>query len=679
MTVRLHLTHAARLARPSLLLLILLTGGCSNNPYEPGLTERPVIFRALTAEPRSLDPSFAYTIGEGLVIDQICPSYYKYHYLKRPLKLELALGAKEAERRPFTINQDGKLIRGEEWTFTLKRGVHFQDDPCFPGGKGREVVAADIAYAFQRMADPKVKSPMYGFMVDKLLGFAAASDAARKSGTFDYSRPMEGLVLDPQDRHTFRVRLNQPYPQLRYLMALHFTTAIPREAVAFYGGEFKRHPVGCGAYRLKELTRKQRIVLEANPNGLVETYPSEGEPGDAEKGLLKDVGLRLPRAQELVFIIQKETITGWSLFQQGYIDSWNVTPESFRQAVSQTGTATEEMKRRGVKLSITPDAGTAFYSFNMKDPVVGGYTPERRKLRQAISLAYDSREYIDLFTQGHGIPAQTYVPPGIPGYEESYRNPYRQFDPKLTLAKRLLAEAGYPGGIDPKSGERLTLYYDSSASDAGDRQEVALLVKHLQRLGVRVETRFWRDIVLQDRIDTGGFQMVAGSWYADYPDPENMLFLLYGPNRRPGPNTSGYDNPEYNRLFEQMRAMEDGPERMAIIRQMRKVAEEDCPVIPRLHTVTLMLAYDWHTNVKPHPVANDWLKYRGIDGPRRAARQREWNRPVYWPLTLAALLMVGVAVPAAYAVRQRQRRKLRSGRSSEAAASSHPNPRKLKS
>ena len=648
----------------------LAAAGCGNNPYPPGMSARPIIFRTLAAEPRSLDPGFAFTIGESLVIDQIYSSYFKHHYLKRPPTLELCLGARQPERRRITVADGGQLRRGEEWAFTLKKGVRFQDDPCFPGGRGREVTAADLAYAFQRMADPAVKSPIVGFVADKVIGFPKAIAAARAAGGFDYSRPIEGVQVDPHDPYTLRIRLNQPYPQLRYLMAMHFTAPVPREAVERYGDEFKRHPVGTGSYRLTELVRKQRIVLTANPTRHLETYPTDGAPGDREAGLLADAGKPLPLAEQIVFNIQKETITGWNLFQQGYLDSWNVTPESFRQVISQQGSLTEEMKRRGVRLSVVPDTGTVYYAINMKDPLLGGYTPQKRKLRQALSLAVNSQEYIDLFTQGYGIPAQTFVPPGLTGYDEAYRNPYRQFEPRLVQARRLLAEAGYPEGIDPATGERLTIYYDTAAADSGDRQEVALLEKQLRKLGVRMETRIWRDIALQDRLDHGQYQMVAASWYADYPDPENFWLLLYSPNARPGPNLSGYASADYDRLFERMRAMDDGPERLELLRRIRSLVEKDCPVIPRLHTVTLMLSYDWHTNVKAHPVSNDWLRYRGINAAERARRQREWNQPVYWPALFAATMAGMLALPAAHAVRQRRRRKLR--RTGSAARSPLP-------
>jgi len=169
----------------------------------------------------------------------------------------------------------------------------------------------------------------------------------------------------------------------------------------------------------------------------------------------------------------------------------------------------------------------------------------------------------------------------------------------------------------------------------------------------------WRAAVMRDRIEKGQFQFARFSWYADYPDPENFVFLLYGPNRRPGPNGSAYDSPEYNRLFEQVRAMDDSPERLALLRKMRDVAVEDCPLVYLYHKQALGLTYGWVGSAKPHPIANDFSKYWRVDGPVRAARQTEWNRPNYWPILAALLFLIAGSVPAVAAVRGRSRRRAR--------------------
>lgn len=647
-------------------LLGLLISGCSNNPYPPEDAARPILYSALLDDPKTLDPSVSYMVTEGQILSVICSSYFQYHYLKQnPLVLELGLGAVMPTRRPAPawVMVNGKKVPkiGELWSFRLKPGLRFQDDPCFPGGKGREIVAADIIYSFKRMADPKVPCPVLPYFLDKVVGLQEYNDYQRERGKkgllADFSYPVAGLQLEPKDKYAFHILLNQPYPQLRYLMAMNFTAPIPWEAVKRYGPEFRRHPVGCGPFVLAEWIPKLRLVLKRNPNFRVEYYPSEGDPGDREAGLLADAGKRLPLVDEVVYTITKEDITGWNLFLQGYMDSWGVPQESFTQVISQRGNLTPRMKAKGIELGRTREPNIDYFAFNMNDPTVGGYTPQKQKLRQAISMAIDTQSELDLFASGLGTQAQFLIPPGLFGYDKSFRNPYREFN--VAAARRLLAEAGYPDGIDSKTGERLTIYCDNAATTAAGRQFVQFLIKQFDRLGIRLVSRTWRQEIWQDRVDKGQFQFIRYGWLADYPDPENFVFLLYGPNRRPGPNSASYNNPEYNRLFEQMRAMDDGPERLAIIRKMRAIAVEDCPWVFDFHGEELVLHYNWLRNVKRHPVALDSAKYLAVNPVKRDAMREAWNRPNYWPIVgLAAFLLIG-SLPAVFTVRGHRSRRLR--------------------
>jgi oligopeptide transport system substrate-binding protein len=651
--------------------LALLVAGCSNNPYPPGQAAGSVMYRAIPGDLRTLDPSICYVLDESAVADLIYPCYFRYHYLKQsPYVLELLLGAEEPKREKALVTdvQEGKRSQkqGEIWTFRIKKGLRFQDDPCFPGGKGREISAADFLYSFRRMADPRLTPPcpVLPFFQDKIVGLAdyAADLRKRKDAKqpIDLQSGVEGLQLDPNDPYTFRIVLNQQYPQLKYLMTMHFTTPLAHEAVERWGEELRRHPVGAGAYMLTEYSEKRRIVLVKNPNRVPEFYPSEGDPGDREAGLLEDAGKQLPLVDQVIFNFQRENISAWNLFLQGYLDQWLVTQENMRQVMSSSEELSPEMRAKGVRMYVSPSPNTIYFGFNMEDETFGGYSPKKQKLRQAISLGVDSQAFNDLFYQGVGMPAQWVIPPGIFGYEKEYRDPYRQYS--VEKAKRLLAEAGYRDGIDPSSGNRLTMYYDYVDSGADARQYVGLLAKQMDEIGVKLEPRAWRDVIWQDRLDKGQFQFVRYGWYADYPDAENFLFMLYGPNKRPGVNHTAYNNPEYNRLFEQVRAMDDSPERLAIIRRMREIYQEDCPWVPIVHDVGLTLAFDWVKNLKSHGVSNDPIKYRGVDPARRVAQQFAWNHPNYWPaIGLAAFIIAG-SIPAAGVVRQRRRRKLREDR-----------------
>jgi oligopeptide transport system substrate-binding protein len=662
------LQRTAILLTCGILAAFALTG-CGNNPYPSGESARNVLYQTLSDDPKSLDPSFSYTVDEARVCDLIYPSFYKYHYLRRePFEIVLNIGAQEPVREPFdvTIKDEkgvSKTVKGERYTFTIKNDLRFQDDPCFPNGKGRPITAKDIVYSFKRMADPKVQCPVASFFADKVVGWAefekgfeAEGDEARKK---NYDREIEGVQVDPNDPYTFRIVLTQPYPQLKYLMAMHFTTPQAREAVEKYGDEYARHPVGSGPYTMTEFKPKQRITLEMNPHRHKDFYPTDGEESDKNEGLLDDAGKELPISEKVVFSIIKETVTAWNLFQQGYLDAAGIGTVNYQQAMTPSGSLSPEMAARGITLRKDVQVNVYYMAFNMKDPVFGGLEPKKQKLRQAISLAVDAQEYVDLLRQGNGKPAQWLIPPSVFGYEPDYKNPYRQFDPNLTKAKQLLAEAGYPNGNDPKTGQKLVLNYDNTATTPAGRQQVGIVQKMIERIGIKVESRSSRPNVFQDKLLKGQHQFITYGWFADYPDPENFVFLLYGPNRKPGPNSADYQNPEYDKLFEQMRAMDDSPERDVIIKKMRDIAVEDCPWIPLYHDVTLAINYDWLKNVKGHPIANDTAMYRRVDAETRARKQREWNRPNFLPLFVLAAVLIGGALPAVSVVRQRTNRKVR--------------------
>ncbi len=662
--------------------MALLLSGCSNNPYAKGEAAAPVLYLAITTDPKTFDPSICYDVAGAEVIDPVYPSYLQYDYLKRdPYVLNLNMGEAQplAEATTVTVvkkDKDGQESRvpqtGQTWTFHIKKGLRFQDDPCFAGGKGREILGADFLYSWRRMADPAVPCPIRSFFSDKLIGmdgWTAHQKQLKKDGKkSDYSFPLEGLELDPADPYMFRIKLNTPYPQLRFLMAMHFTSPLAHEAVDMYGRKLSRHCVGSGPYMLTEYKPKGGITLKANPNYRKDDlYPSEGMPGDREAGLLADAGKSLPFIKEVRFEVFREGTTSWNQFLQGYLDTAGVGQANFQQAIN-GNQLSPDMKRRGVQLSREVAVDVSYFAFNMNDPVVGGVDAsgnplapdealKHRKLRQAISCSIDIQKYIDIVYLGLGKPAQQIVAPGLFGYDPNYKNPYRQYDPEK--AKRLLAEAGYPNGIDPKSGDRLTLFWDNSLDSPAGRQEIGLFQQMIEAIGIRVVSRSWDPPVFQGKVDEGQYQFMNFGWLADYPDPENFDFLFYGPNKRPGPNACNYSNPEYDKIFDQMSAMQDGPERQKLINQMRNIAVEDCPWIYRTHNETYALKQPWIHNFKSQPVAMDTIKYWSVDGPLRARLQAEWNQPNYWPLAGLAGLIVAASIPALNVIRSRRTRYVR--------------------
>ncbi|HKK14722.1 MAG TPA: ABC transporter substrate-binding protein, partial [Gammaproteobacteria bacterium] len=308
------------------------------------------------------------------------------------------------------------------------------------------------------------------------------------------------------------------------------------------------------------------------------------------------------------------------------------------------------------------------------DPVVGGDTERARKLRQAISIALNYEEYISIFLNDQGVPAQGPIPPGIFGHQQGRAgmDPYvynwtvqgAKRKP-IAAAKRLLAEAGYPDGRDARTGKPLLLHLDTPSGGSPDaKAQFDWLRKQFARIDLELDIRDTDYNRFQDKMQKGTEQLFMWGWNADYPDPENFMFLLYGPNgkvKHHGENAANYDNPKFNALFEKMKNMDNGPARRKIIHRMMKILWRDAPWVWGYYPKVVSLYHDWYHNVKPNLMANNAIKYRRIDVARRTRERRRWNRPVWWPLVAFAGLLVVGAAPAVYSHRRRARASARPG------------------
>jgi oligopeptide transport system substrate-binding protein len=547
------------------------------------------------------------------------------------------------------------------------RKIHSLND--FPHSGTREVLAADYAYQIKRLAHPAIHSPISGLMMDYIVGLrgcAATLQQAKKKhpdALLDLREyPLEGVQV--VDERTYRIKIYGKYPQFSYWLAMTFFAPMPVEAEHFYAqaGMSERNlvldwwPVGSGPYYLSENNPNQRMVLTRNPNFVGETYPMEGEPKDAGAGLLSDAGRPLPLIDRVVFSLEKETIPYWNKFLQGYYDAAGISSDSFDQAVQVSvggeTNVTDEMKAQGIQLSTSVATSTSYIGFNWLDPVVGGSSERATKLRRAISIAVDFEEFISIFANGRGISAQSPIPPGIFGYREGeaginrYVYDWVSGAPRrksINDARRLLSEAGYPNGLDEKTKQPLVIYLDTTATGVGSKSRLDWLRKQLDKINVQLVARSTDYNRFQDKIRKGDTQMFYFGWNADYPDPENFLFLLHGAQgkvAKGGENASNYNNPEYDRLFDRMRNIENGPERQKIIDEMLEILRRDSPWIWGQHPKDYVLHHTWLHNSKPNKMANNSLKYLRIDATQRNELRSRWNEPELWPLGLCAAVLV---------------------------------------
>jgi len=184
--------------------------------------------------------------------------------------------------------------------------------------------------------------------------------------------------------------------------------------------------------------------------------------------------------------------------------------------------------------------------------------------------------------------------------------------------------------------------------------------KQFAKLGIQLVIRGTDYNRFQDKVRHGKTQLFSWGWNADYPDPENFLFLLYGANgavatNGAGVNSANYNNPTYNKLFEKMKTMKNSPERLAIIQKMVKIAQADAPWVWGMHSKSMALHHLWYSNVLPNAMSDDTLKYKRIDGELRAKKQEEWNQPVMLPLILLILFPFMMAYPLYRAYQKRQK------------------------
>jgi len=690
-----------------LAIFILFLASCDvsqlNNPYSETEEDLSILYSSFSERPKHLDPAIAYSSNEYGFIAQIYEPPFQYHYLKRPYQL-VPLTATEMPRVEF-YNQQDEILSGvfddqqityTKYTITIKQGINYQPHPAFSSEnlrlslaqveaindltdlpqQTRELLAADYVYQIKRLAHPKIHSPIAEIMKHYIVGFDAFSKQAK---TLDKTavKSLDMAGVEVLNRYQYSILIKGKYPQFRFWLAMPFFAAMPWEADAFYAQQGLKQknitldwfPVGTGPYYLSENNPNRRMVLTKNPNFHEEFYPDEGETDDEKNGLLQDAGKRLPFIDKVVYMLEKETIPYWNKFLQGYYDASGISSDSFDQAVQFIGDGdaklTDAMAAKGIQLQTAVTTSIFYMGFNMLDGVVGGDSEKARKLRQAISIALDYEEYIAIFQNGRGVPAQGLLPPGIYGFEDKqagmnsvvYDWVNGQYQRKsIEQADRLMTEAGYQHGVDPATGESLVLYFDTTSVSVDDRPRMNWYRKQFEKIGIKLVIRPTDYNRFQEKMRNGNGQLFIWGWNADYPDPENFFFLLYGANgkvKHGGENAVNYHNAEFDLLFEQMRNMDDSEQRQQIIQKMQNIVRKDAPWVFGFHPKSFSLFHGWYQNLKPNLMANNRLKYTRIDAASRAEKRALWNHPVFWPLILALCLFILLLFPAVKAFKRR--------------------------
>jgi ABC-type transport system substrate-binding protein len=564
----------------------------------------------------------------------------------------------------------------------------------------RELVAEDFVYALKRHATTRITTPIFGVFSEYVVGLADYGELIKKEDAklregldpssldkpfLDFRRwPLAGATAP--EKHLLRIRLKGKYPQWKYWMQMTFMAPVPWEADAFYaqpglaqrGITLDQWPVGTGPYMVTEFIKDQRIVMQRNPNYRGEPYPCEGMPEDEKAGLLADCGKKMPFVDKIVSTVEREATPQRDKFRDGFYDlevfERTDTGETYRVEALDSEDVRADYEKKGFIFPHTADVNSYIIGFNMLDPVLGGGDTAEgkaraRKLRQAIVMVIDWDEFSKVFPKKGGVTAMSPLPPGIPGSRDgtaegmnpmTHRATERGWLPRpIADAKKLMVEAGYPDGRDAKTGRPLVINYDVYYPATPERKpEIDWMVRQFAKLDIQVEVRATDNNQFQDKVRKGKHGVFWSGWNADYPDAENFLFLFYGPNSKSisdGENTANYQNPEFDKLFSQLKTMDDGPQKQAVIDRMVAILREDAPWSFGFYPWASAAAQGWVKNSKPAILIRDHGRYLRLDVPARVAALQQWNRPVWWPLALLLAGIVAIVVFTLRSFKQRER------------------------
>jgi oligopeptide transport system substrate-binding protein len=580
------------------LLAVLLLLGLS--PQAAATADPNKVLRvAFEVAETGFDPAKVTDNYSSQVIQAIYERLLTYDYLARPVRLIPGT----ADALP-EITDDGRT-----YTLHLRKGIRFHPDAVFRGTP-RELTAGDYAYSIKRFVDPAVRSPWKFLVEGKIAGLDALARAAGPDRHFDYDARVSGLEV--VDRYTLRIRLNAVDYNFAYILAMPQLSAVAREVIETYADDTNAHPVGTGPYLLASWTRRSKIVLDANPDyrNVIWDFAGSDAPRDmAAVAAMK--GKSIPQIGRIEISVIEEEQSRWLAFQHGqldYIDRFG----SFAPVAIPDNKLAPDLAARGIGWDRSVEPEITYYFFNMKDPVIGGYSKERIALRRAMAIAYDTAEEVRVIRKGQAIVDEGVIPPGVVGHDPAYRSLLRH-DPGL--ANQLLDYFGYRKGADgyrkDPSGKDLTIVL-TSEPQAISRDYDELWKKALDGIGLRFETRkspFSDNIKAAEACQLA---MWGSAWGADYPDGENFMQLFYGPNTHQS-NHACYESASFDRMYEQMKAMPESPARDRLFEKLNRQLEVDGVMKMGVSRYRNVLVYPQVQGYRYHPMLTSAWEYLDID------------------------------------------------------------------
>ncbi|MEO8738357.1 MAG: ABC transporter substrate-binding protein [Casimicrobiaceae bacterium] len=545
------------------------------------------------------DPVKVTDAYSAQVMQAVFERLLTYDYLARPLKLVPGT----AETLPEV--SDG----GRTYQFRLRKGVYFQADPAFKGVR-RELTAADYAYSIKRFVDPANRSPWRFLLDGKIAGLDVVARNAAHGKPFDYDAKVEGLQV--VDRHTLRIRLTAVDYNFAYIMAMVQLSAVAREVIETYADNTNAHPVGTGPYILTSWTPRAKMILDANPGYRTVVWDFAGSAAPRDRAAVAAMkGKTIPQIGRIEISVIEEAQSRWLAFQRGEIDYIDRL-QTFSAVALPGNELAPDLAARGIGWDHSAEPEITYYFFNLKDPVIGGYTKEKIALRRAIAMAYDTQREVHVIRQDQAIADEAVIPPGVVGYDDKYRSLIRH-DPDL--ANRLLDHFGYKRGADgyrnDPSGRRIAIVLTSEPI-AISREYDELWLKALDGIGLRFETR---KAAFADNVKAAEacqLAMWGSSWGADYPDGENFMQLFYGPNTHQS-NHACYESKAFDAMYEKVTNLPDSPERNRLFLMMSRQLEVDGVLKMGVSRYRNVLVHPQVQGYRYHPMLTAAWQYVDID------------------------------------------------------------------
>lgn len=452
----------------------------------------------------------------------------------------------------YEVNDDGTVF-----TYHLRKGVMFHDDPCFSGGKGREMTANDVKYCLDQLCTPYTetktkKNDLGGLVISKIKGAQAYYDS------FESGSPMEGGVEGVKviDDYTLEITLETAFAGFNGIMSTPAGWVFPKEAVEHYGEDMRDNPVGTGPFMKKNVDLSKSVYLQRNEN-----YWDVDEHGN-----------KLPYLEILKFTFMSEKKTEFQAFNKGELDMvWKIPIDELNNVLQDLNDAQDNAQQY---LQSADALSIQFYGFLNTHEVFKDI-----RVRKAFNMAIDREELVRSTLYGEGTPADYGIVPAIDGYPQEN---IKGFEHNPEEARKLLAEAGYPNG---EGFPTIELHINN---DGNVNMMLATAIQNqlFENLGVTIEPKQMTLNQLRRKFESGNSALWRTAWVADYPSPENYLNLFHSKHIPDDPSESTfynayrYSNPEFDRLYDEAVKTLDDAERMALFAKADQILIDDAVVMP---------------------------------------------------------------------------------------------------